>query len=275
MAQGVMGAGQTEDGRTAHQKDIETLTRMRAEGHPQADQFERMINAAEKQPRPKTHRERLFEELQTLEDDDPRKTEISEYLKITKPVTPKQVREEAEAVAGVELSIQGSQDTLLMIDDIRGKTLGEDGSISFDDKWIDAVTGYRGRMKTVTQEGFDAEVKFDQLKDSLTLENLSKMPGVLTDKDIKILANAASGLEMGMSKPEFKKRLQFISKKLNQKIDAANKKLEATQAQNKQGAGAGVRRYPTPPPVAIEALLNNPELADFFIEKYGALPEGF
>tara|TARA_R110000744_G_scaffold58903_1_gene122882 strand:+ start:799 stop:957 length:159 start_codon:yes stop_codon:yes gene_type:complete len=44
----------------------------------------------------------------------------------------------------------------------------------------------------------------------LTVENLDKMSGVLTDKDLEILKSAALSIELGNSEKQFAKRLKEV-----------------------------------------------------------------
>lgn len=55
-------------------------------------------------------------------------------------------------------------------------------------------------------EGFDA--LYDQLTENLTLDNLDKMTGVLTDRDIQVLRSAATRLRKSTTEQEFLNVLQ-------------------------------------------------------------------
>jgi len=61
-------------------------------------------------------------------------------------------------------------------------------------------------------EKFEFEKLFDQLKGLLTLENLGLMKGVLSDTDIKILTDAATSLDLGLSEEDFLETLQDVDK---------------------------------------------------------------
>lgn len=62
-----------------------------------------------------------------------------------------------------------------------------------------------GLMKTpvagTSAAGFDAE--FNALKSMLTMENLGKMKGTLSDSDMKVLTQAASSLDINMPEKDF------------------------------------------------------------------------
>jgi len=60
----------------------------------------------------------------------------------------------------------------------------------------------------------DAEVKLGELKNLLTLGNLGRMTGVLTDRDIELLASAASGLDIRMSDAAVVAKLNEIKSRL-------------------------------------------------------------
>lgn len=56
----------------------------------------------------------------------------------------------------------------------------------------------------------DFESDFEGLKSLLTLDNLDKMSGVLTDKDIEILKNAALSITLDNSEKQFVKRMEEV-----------------------------------------------------------------
>lgn len=80
--------------------------------------------------------------------------------------------------------------------EISGRALNIALSLA-DEETIAPVTGWWDRL-TPTMSGESADVinKALELKDLLTLDNLKLMSGVLTDRDIQILARAGSGLNV-------------------------------------------------------------------------------
>lgn len=90
-----------------------------------------------------------------------------------------------------------------------------------NDDFIGSVTGATSRLPAVFEGSVDAEAAFDSLKDSLTMENLNKMSGVLTDKDIQLLANAASALRYGMSEKQLKIEMNKIKRSMDRNIKKA------------------------------------------------------
>lgn len=124
---------------------------------------------------------------------------------------------QAERVDTMVTALDGAQGTLDMVNTI------------FDnDKYIDALTGFRGATPFAVPggTGYDAQVAFDQFKDSLTMDNLGKMKGVLTDKDMAIIRSASAGINPGMSKKAFVRQLNKIKTILDKKIARQQGKLE-------------------------------------------------
>ncbi len=93
-------------------------------------------------------------------------------------------------------------------------------NLANNEDYIDSLTGYRGRIPTaLTAEGVEADALLDNITNSLTLDNLKLMSGVLTDKDIELLKSAASGLKKGMGKERFKEVLQTIRGKVERGLN--------------------------------------------------------
>jgi hypothetical protein len=66
-------------------------------------------------------------------------------------------------------------------------------------------------------EGFDA--LYDQLTENLTLANLDKMSGVLTDRDIQVLRSAATRLRKTTTEQEFLGVLDEMERTFQRSID--------------------------------------------------------
>ena len=95
-----------------------------------------------------------------------------------------------------------------------------------NDSYIDSLTGYAGRFPVnVTDEGVEAEKILDNIKNSMTIENLSVMSGPLTDKDIQVIASASSRLGTGMSEAALKKELARIDDAYDRVIRNYSKEL--------------------------------------------------
>ena len=80
--------------------------------------------------------------------------------------------------------------------------------------YMDSISGFTNYSKvpevarTTTQN--EAAAYLDNIKNSMTLENLGVMSGPLTDTDIKIIASASSKLRPGMSEKVLKQELTKI-----------------------------------------------------------------
>lgn len=133
-----------------------------------------------------------------------------------KAQSPEEQRKQRETAKATKMEIANANNALEQIN-----------NLTSNEEYIDSITGVSGKIPKIPgTEGFDAEVAFNQFKDTLTLENLGKMSGVLSETDIKILSSAASGLEAGMSKDAFKSRMKKIRSVLQNKSEAAKKRLK-------------------------------------------------
>ena len=79
--------------------------------------------------------------------------------------------------------------------------------------YIHSVSGLTGvwplaYAQNLTETGRNANAYFENILNTFTMENLSKMSGPLTDNDISILASAASALKKGLGFEETKKELK-------------------------------------------------------------------
>lgn len=105
-------------------------------------------------------------------------------------------------------AIDASTNLLSSIDQLAG-----------NEGYVNSLTGYRGRLPvSATDEGVEAEALLDNITNSLTLDNLKLMSGVLTDKDIELLKSAASGLKKGMGTDRFREILSTIRGKVEKGI---------------------------------------------------------
>lgn len=94
-----------------------------------------------------------------------------------------------------------------------------------NDDYMNAVTGWRGRSPSITDTGVEAEAYFDNIKNNLTLENLDKMSGVLSETDIKILSTAATAMQIGMGKPAMLREMRKIKNVLKDKSAEVQKMI--------------------------------------------------
>jgi hypothetical protein len=136
-----------------------------------------------------------------------------------------------EAQSAERMKITSAQSVIAQID-----------NLTTSDGYMGALAGVRGKLTPIPgTPGFDAEVAFNQFKDSLTLENLDKMTGVLTDRDIQLLSSAASGLELGMSRKALEARMSIIRSVLKDQSTVAQDKLEGmTGGSSSPGGDTGI-----------------------------------
>jgi hypothetical protein len=79
-----------------------------------------------------------------------------------------------------------------------------------------AVGPLDSRLPTFRSGTADFEADIKELENLLTLGNLNRMTGVLSESDIRILANAASGLSSSGSEERTRAKLQEIQSRLSQ-----------------------------------------------------------
>ena len=99
----------------------------------------------------------------------------------------------------IDDGIYAAEQNKAVIDDLLG-----------NETYMDAITGYQGRIPALSDSGVEAEAYLDNIKNSMTIDNLSVMSGPLTDKDIQIIASASSRLRAGMSDKAMRKELKTI-----------------------------------------------------------------
>lgn len=97
---------------------------------------------------------------------------------------------------------------------------------------LESATGsIQGMLPSVRQSSADFEVDLEALNALLTSENLDMMSGVLSESDIKILRDVASGgLDMRSSAPRIINRLQQIKSSLQSRINGQPSQRSAPQA---------------------------------------------
>ncbi|AUR83713.1 coil containing protein [Vibrio phage 1.039.O._10N.286.55.A2] len=103
--------------------------------------------------------------------------------------------------------------------------------------YMDSISGFANYSKvpevarTTVQN--EAAAYLDNIKNSMTLENLGVMSGPLTDTDIKIIASASSKLRAGMSEKVLKQELTKIQEAYDRVI--TNYQKEANRKGYSQG----------------------------------------
>lgn len=84
-----------------------------------------------------------------------------------------------------------------------------------------AVGPVSSRIPTVRGATADFESQFNSLKSLLTLENMGIMKGVLSDSDMKVLQQASTALNLGMSQSGFKQELEKVKGVLEGKLGSS------------------------------------------------------
>ena len=91
-----------------------------------------------------------------------------------------------------------------------------------NDRALTATTGPVGQYipswKTLTGKTSDLSKKITRLKSLLTLDNMGKMKGVLSDSDIKILTTAATTLDKGQTTGAIEEELSRIIETVGRKL---------------------------------------------------------
>jgi len=150
--------------------------------------------------------------------DGPEKDAFSELVGISKAESPKAAKLKAEKIDLLSTKIQTANDTLTTIDEI------------LENPAVDKMFGLPSAFPTIPgSEVADLDAIVEQFKNQLTLENLDKMSGVLTDKDIAVLSSAASGIEKGMSPNAFRRQANKIKAVLKRGITKNKRQLNDPQ----------------------------------------------
>jgi hypothetical protein len=109
--------------------------------------------------------------------------------------------------------------------DNRASQIQTEAQRAFDltSKMLNNLSGLEGasgpissRLPSFRQGTLDFESDMKELENLLTLGNLGRMTGVLSETDIRILANAASGLDAGGSEERMLNKLMEIQGRLSQ-----------------------------------------------------------
>lgn len=196
---------------TANIRDLENYKKLQIEDPKLAEKFARMIGLEEKD----------LKEIQLTEKILQAKGEERDLLeKMTgtkKDLTPTDMAKINDTVTNIEGGLESVD-----------LTLGALNKLLDNENYLDRLSGVSGAIPfSMPGEGTDAQVAFDNFKDNLTLTNLSKMSGVLTDRDIAVLASAASGVRTGMKKETLKNELKAIKARILASKDKKVKMLDA------------------------------------------------
>lgn len=101
---------------------------------------------------------------------------------------------------------QHAQDVIDRVNNLETSP-GFSGSVGF--KGASSLFGLKKEPIAGTNEaGFNAE--YNALKSLLTLDNIGKLKGVLSDTDMKVLSQAASSLDLNMPEKDFRNELNRV-----------------------------------------------------------------
>jgi vacuolar-type H+-ATPase subunit E/Vma4 len=109
--------------------------------------------------------------------------------------------QEQQAITNQEQMIIDEAKTAYMIaKELRDNKAGLEG----------AVGPISSRLPSISEDTVEFESKLDYLQSLLTLGNLGRMTGVLSESDLALLSKAASGLDVGVGEAAFTQQLNTI-----------------------------------------------------------------
>ena len=138
-----------------------------------------------------------------------KQAQIADYKKQTSlrgQPTAKQLADEAKAGEKTQQEQTETQNKIYTVN----QNIAAIDTLLNNQDYLDKVTGVSSRLPTVSTTATEADAYLDNIKNSMTIENLGVMSGPLTDKDIQIIASASSRLNKGMSEAAFKRELNTI-----------------------------------------------------------------
>ncbi len=202
---------------TANIQDFQYYEELSKTNPEQAEQFALQVGIKQKpanEVKPTTAMQN-FDKWDSMQEGDA-KTAFGRSIGITPKENPKEARLKAQEVDLLSSKVQSANDTITTIDEI------------LSDNALGDMVGLPSAFPTVPgSDVANLEAKVEQFRNQLTLENLDKMSGVLTDRDIQVLASAASGLETSMSPSAFKSQLNKIKGILNRGSKQNQAKLKS------------------------------------------------
>jgi hypothetical protein len=208
---------------TANIQDFQYYEELKKTSPEAAEQFARQVGITEK-PTGTVKETTAMQNFNTWSamPEGAEKDAFAQLVGIKPKANPKEERVKAEEIDLLQSKVQSAQDTVGTIDEI------------LNDESLSDMVGLPSAFPTLPGSYVaNLEAKVEQFRNQLTLENLDKMSGVLTDRDIQVLASAASGLETTMSPDAFKRQLNKIKSTLNRGIKQNQTKLKAKGADQK------------------------------------------
>lgn len=126
-----------------------------------------------------------------------RREQFKVDLAASAPMSPRDVAQQRSAeanAAAAELKIEDARAKTDSAKATKAEVSALASDILADGGYQSVYGGIQGLLPSTRQNVIDAEANIDRLVDLLTLENTSKMTGVLSESDIKILQRAGTKL---------------------------------------------------------------------------------
>ena len=180
------------------------------------DQIQALRPNQPEQPKPMTEYQKIQtnlrqQEIELKKADAEQKRLDREIQRETNQLRKEQLIAEKEAKQKESAELK-AQDELRVVNGINDAALKKQviDDLLDNKEYIESLTGWEGRAPATTDAGLEAEAFLDNIKNTMTLENLSVMSGPLTDKDVQLIASASSKLRAGMSEKVLKQELNKI-----------------------------------------------------------------
>jgi hypothetical protein len=109
-------------------------------------------------------------------------------------------REQRAAEEQEQMIINEAKTAYMIAKELRDNVAGLQG----------AVGPISSRLPSISEDTVEFESKLDYLQSLLTLGNLGRMTGVLSESDLALLSKAASGLDVGVGEKAFTQQLNTI-----------------------------------------------------------------
>lgn len=128
-----------------------------------------------------------------------------------------QEREAAAATGQAKVTEQQTRED--MVKSEAGRILQLTQNLIGNEEGLAGATGpFSSMMPSFKEKTVDFEANIKELQDLLTMSNLGRMTGVLSESDIKLIANAASGLNMRASEGRMAIKLKDIQDRIAQRF---------------------------------------------------------
>lgn len=128
-----------------------------------------------------------------------------------------QAQETAAATGQTKVEEQQTRDDMVKSEAARILALTQ--NLLGNTEGLAGATGpFSSMMPSFKEQTVDFEANVKELQDLLTMSNLGRMTGVLSESDIKLIANAASGLNLRASEGRMALKLKEIQDRMAQRF---------------------------------------------------------